>query len=81
MVPILKNIFLNMPRKLQLIKNIPEMLEVQMVAVAKLEASYYVEAVKLEAEQLDPGGPEDLEDQAVQESDHLVGHPVVHMEV
>ena len=59
-----------MPRKLQLIKNIPEMLEVQMVAVAKLEASYFVEAVKLEAEQLDPGDPEDLEDQAVQESDH-----------
>ena len=38
-----------------------------MVAVAKLEASYFVEAVKLEAEQLAPG---DLEDQAVQESDH-----------
>ena len=70
MVPIIINIFLNMPRKLQLIKNIPEMLEVQMVAVAKLEASYFVEAVKLEAEQLDPGDPEDLEDQAVQESDH-----------
>ena len=70
MVPILINIFLNMPRKLQLIKNIPEMLEVQMVAVAKLEASYFVEAVKLEAEQLAPGDPEDLEDQAVQESDH-----------
>jgi len=46
------------------------MLEVQMVAVAKLEASYFVEAVKLEAEQLAPGDPEDLEDQAVQESDH-----------
>ena len=46
------------------------MLEVQMVAVAKLEASYFVEAVKLEAEQLDPGDPEDLEDQVVQESDH-----------
>ena len=70
MVPIIINIFLNMPRKLQLIKNIPEMLEVQMVAVAKLEASYFVEAVKLEAEQLAPGDPEDLEDQAVQESDH-----------
>ena len=70
MVPILINIFLNMPRKLQLIKNIPEMLEVQMVAVAKLEASYFVEAVKLEAEQLAPVDPEDLEDQAVQESDH-----------
>ena len=73
MVPILKNIFLNMPKKLQLIKNIPEMLEVQMVAVAKLEASYFVEAVKLEAEQLAPGDPEDPEDpedQAVQESDH-----------
>ena len=70
MVPIIINIFLNMPRKLQLIKNIPEMLEVQMVAVAKLEASYFVEAVKLEAEQLDPGDPEDLEDQVVQESDH-----------
>ena len=70
MVPITINIFLKMPRKLQLIKNIPEMLEVQMVAVAKLEASYFVEAVKLEAEQLDPGDPEDLEDQAVQESDH-----------
>ena len=70
MVPILINIFLNMPRKLQLIKNIPEMLEVQMVAVAKLEASYFVEAVKLEAEQLAPGDPEDLEDQAVLESDH-----------
>ena len=67
MVPILINIFLNMPRKLQLIKNIPEMLEVQMVAVAKLEASYFVEAVKLEAEQL---APEDQEDQVVQESDH-----------
>ena len=67
MVPIFINIFLNMPRQLQLIKNIPEMLEVQMVAVAKLEASYFVEAVKLEAEQLDP---EDLEDQTVQESDH-----------
>lgn len=64
------NIFLNMPKKFQLIKNIPEMLEVQMVAVAKLEASYFVEAVKLEAEQLAPGDPEDLEDQAVQESDH-----------
>ena len=70
MVPIIINIFLNMPRKLQLIKNIPEMLEVQMVAVAKLEASYFVEAVKLEAEQLAPGDPADLEDQAVQESDH-----------
>ena len=62
-------------------ENIPEMLEVQMVAVAKLEASYYVEAVKLEAEQLALGDPEDLEDQAVQESGHLVDHPVVHMEV
>ena len=70
MVPITINIFLKMPRKLQLIKNIPEMLEVQMVAVAKLEASYFVEAVKLEAEQLAPGDPEDPEDQAVQESDH-----------
>ena len=49
-----------------------------MVAVAKLEASYYVEAVKLEAEQL---ALEDQVDQAAQESDHLVGHPVVHMEV
>ena len=62
-------------------EKIPEMLEVQMVAVAKLEASYYVEAVKLEAEQLALGDPEDLVDQAVQESDHLVDHPVVHMEV
>ena len=67
MVPIIINIFLNMPRKLQLIKNIPEMLEVQMVAVAKLEASYFVEPVKLEAEQLAPGDQADLEDQ---ESDH-----------
>ena len=70
MVPILINIFLNMPKKFQLIKNIPEMLEVQMVAVAKLEASYFVEAVKLEAEQLAQEDPEDPEDQAVQESDH-----------
>lgn len=57
------------------------MLEVQMVAVAKLEASYYVEAVKLEAEQLALVDLEDQVDQAAQESDHLVDLPVVHMKV